>query len=119
MKTAPRKPLWTTALAAAVTVGVTVGLSGCVVVPAHHHRYAYPDAGLVVPVAPPPPRVEMIGVAPFVGAVWIPGRWLWQDHWVWRGGHWRRPPHAGAHWHRGRWERHRAHEWRWHSGHWR
>jgi len=48
---------------------------------------------------PPPAEVEVIGVAPFEGAIWAPGYWQWhrrhrEYHWV--RGSWRGPEH----WHR-------------------
>lgn len=36
----------------------------------------------------PPPRHEVIGIAPFHGAVWVPGQWVWRDRWVWYRGQW-------------------------------
>ncbi|OZB75350.1 MAG: hypothetical protein B7X37_02645 [Halothiobacillus sp. 14-55-98] len=36
----------------------------------------------------PPPRHEVIGRAPFHGAIWVPGRWEWRNHWVWYRGQW-------------------------------
>lgn len=98
---------------------ISLGLGGCVIAPAHHHPYAaYPSGGVVVGVAPPPDRVEVVGVAPFPGAIWISGNWVWRDHWVWERGYWARPPRHGARWERGRWERHHEHEWRWRPGRW-
>jgi hypothetical protein len=38
----------------------------------------------------PGPRVEVIGVSPYRGAVWIPGRWVRARYdWVWVRGYWR------------------------------
>ncbi|MDB6123261.1 MAG: hypothetical protein JWQ71_2254 [Pedosphaera sp.] len=52
--------------------------SGCVVVP---------------PIPPPPaPVVETIGPPLFLGAIWVPGVWVWHEHgrrWEWHRGHWR------------------------------
>lgn len=46
--------------------------------------------GCVVAVRPPAPRVEVIGVAPYRGAVWVPGHWVRGRYdWVWVGGRWR------------------------------
>jgi hypothetical protein len=67
-------------------------LSGCVIAPA---RPYYRDEG-VVAVAPPPPREEIIGVAPAVGYIWLGGYWGWNGgRHVWYGGHWEagRPGH--------------------------
>ena len=46
----------------------------------------------VVEEAPPPPaRVEVVGVAPYPGAVWIRGYWVrgYRHRWVWVRGYWR------------------------------
>jgi hypothetical protein len=76
----------------------SVTLAGCVVAPAP--RY-YGDATVMV--APPPPQVEIVGVAPAPGYVWIGGYWNWvggRHEWV--GGRWEagRP---GYHWVPHRW----------------
>lgn len=70
-------------------------LSGCVVVPA---RSYYPAGDGVVSVAPPPPRDEYSGVAPYPGYVWLGGYWGWsgRSH-VWIGGRWD-APRRGQHW---------------------
>ena len=45
---------------------------------------------IVVNVAPPPVRYEVVP-APRVGYVWVPGYWEWRRHrHVWIGGHWTR-----------------------------
>ena len=49
-------------------------------------------------VAPPPLIQEPAIVSPGPGFVWIPGTWVWNDHWVWEKGRWERPPHPGAVW---------------------
>lgn len=38
----------------------------------------------------PPARVEVIGVAPYRSAVWVPGHWTrtYYGQWVWIRGHW-------------------------------
>lgn len=41
--------------------------------------------------APPPPRVEVVTIAPAPKAVWVPGHWVWRrGAYVWVPGHWRR-----------------------------
>ncbi len=76
-----------------VSLTLAVAIAGCVVVPDQRH---YP--GGVVMVAPPPPRVEVIGVAPTPGYVWIGGYWNWVgDRHEWVAGHWA-APRAGYHW---------------------
>ena len=71
-----------------------------------------------VPEAPPRPPVETIVVAPGPGYVWIGGEWMWNGRWIWRAGHWARPPWPHAVWVGGGW--YRAHR-GWHRtpGHWR
>ena len=89
-----------------------VALTGCVVAPAP----GYYGAG-VVTVAPPEPRVEVVGVAPTVGWVWFPGYWEWSGgaH-VWVSGHWG-PGRPGYHWVPHHWERYGG-GWRMVRGHW-
>lgn len=66
--------------AARVVVGVHVGL------PLH---------------APPPLRVERVGVRP--GHVWIPGYWRWGGaRYAWVGGYWTHP-RPGYRWYPSRW----------------
>jgi hypothetical protein len=76
----------------------SVTLSGCVVAPAPGY---YGDETVMV--APPAPQVEVVGVAPAPGYVWIGGYWNWVGgRHVWVGGHWDagRP---GYHWVPHRW----------------
>jgi hypothetical protein len=64
-----------TAIASLLVAG-TLGAAGC--------------ATRVILAGPPPARVEVIGVAPFYGAVWVPGHWVSRySGWVWVRGHWR------------------------------
>lgn len=107
-------------------VGITLGLGGCAVYPAGY-GYGYSSesvvsgsvvTGPIVRYDPPPPRVEVLGVAPFMGAIWVPGNWVWRDRWSWHSGHWARPPHPRSQWTPGRW--HRDHDgWRGRDGRWR
>lgn len=95
-----------------LTLAATLPMSGCVVVP--DHRYY---AGEVVTVAPPPPRREIIGVAPGAGYIWAGGYWGWtggRHEWV--AGHWE-APHRGAHWVPQRWH-HERDGWHMEQGHW-
>jgi hypothetical protein len=89
-------------------------LGGCVVAPAPAPGYY---SGAVVMVAPPEPRVEVVGVAPAPGYVWFPGYWNWNGgaH-VWVGGHWGagRP---GYYWAPHVWV-HTGGGWRMSGGHW-
>jgi hypothetical protein len=101
------------ALAAAVALSV----SACVVVPARGY-YAGGDyyAGAVT-IAPPAPQVEVVGVAPAAGYVWLGGYWNWLGgRHVWVRGHWS-APHSGYHWAPNRWER-RGDGWHMTGGRW-
>jgi hypothetical protein len=63
------------ALIAAALLALSLGATGCVT---------------RVALGPPPARVEVIGVAPYRGAVWIPGHWVRARYdWVWVRGRWR------------------------------
>jgi len=42
--------------------------------------------------APPPPQVEVVGVAPYPEAIWVPGYWHWERghrEYRWEQGYWR------------------------------
>jgi hypothetical protein len=68
---------------------------------------------------PPPPRVEVIGVAPAPEFVWIRGFWSWDGMaYAWMPGHWERRPYARAVWVPDRW-RHHAQGWYREEGHWK
>jgi hypothetical protein len=91
---------------------LVVALAGCVVVPDQRH---YADG--VVMVAPPAPRVEVIGVAPTPGYVWVAGYWDWvggRHEWI--QGHWVAPK-TGHHWIAHQWVR-QGDGWRLKPGHW-
>ncbi|MDA8091999.1 MAG: hypothetical protein M0Z61_17475 [Nitrospiraceae bacterium] len=86
-------------------VMISLGAAGCVAV--------------VRTPAPPAPIYEVIGVAPFPGAVWIEGHWVYRSGgWRWVRGHWARRPWRGAVWQRGHW-RETRNGWKWIPGHWR
>ena len=96
------------AMAALALASVT--LSGCIV---EEPRYR-PE---VVTVAPPAPQVEVVGVAPAPGYVWIGGYWNWAGgRHVWVPGRWEagRP---GYHWVPHHWVAYRG-GWRLDRGHW-
>jgi hypothetical protein len=98
-------------LLAASLAALTVFVGGCVVAPVASHPVE------VVRVAPPPPRIEYVGVPPYVGWVWITGYWNWVGvRYVWVPGRWEAPRH-GHRWVPHRWERDGDH-WRRHGGHW-
>jgi len=99
-------------LAAALLVG-PVALSGCVVTA----RPAVVYEGPVVRLAPPPPQVEVVGVAPAPGYVWMGGYWGWEGgRHVWVGGHWA-PGRPGWHWVPHHWVA-TGGGWRMAPGHW-
>lgn len=68
------------------------------------------DDVVVVDSAPPVVQNELVGTAPYPGAIWINGYWGWQaNRHYWVAGHWDRPrvgyvyrPHRWVHRH-GRW----------------
>ncbi len=91
---------------------ITLTLGACVVAP--DQRY-FADG--VVMVAPPPPRVEVIGVAPNPGYVWLAGYWNWVGgRHVWVDGRWAEP-RPGHHWVPHQWVR-QGDGWRMRPGHW-
>jgi len=55
-------------------------------------------APIAVGWAPPPMLVEAPPPAPFMGAVWVGGYWVWQGDWVWAHGHWVGPPRPDYVW---------------------
>lgn len=98
------------ALALALVFSLT--LPGCAVVPYQGHY-----AGGVVLVAPPPPRVEVVGVAPAAGSVWISGYWDWiGGRHVWVPGRWA-AGRRGYHWVAHAWIR-EGDGWRMRRGRW-
>jgi len=96
-------------MAGLLAVGALL-LAGCVVVPAR--------GGGLVYVEPPAAQVEVVGVAPGPGYVWIGGFWDWAGgRHVWVPGYWGRG-RAGYEWVPHRWvavDR----GWRLERGHWR
>jgi len=73
---------------------------------------------VVVTQAPPTQVVETIPPCPGPTYVWVGGRWVWRDRWVWAPGFWSPRPWNHAVWVEGHWV-HRHHEWVWVNGHWR
>jgi len=102
----------TTRIALLAAVMSSTMLTGCVVATAQPAYTHYEPV-----MAPPPHRVEVIGVAPYPGHVWIGGYWGWGGrghHWV--PGRWEAPRH-GYRWEPHRWERHDR-GWRERPGRW-
>ncbi|MBI3283528.1 MAG: YXWGXW repeat-containing protein [Burkholderiales bacterium] len=100
-------------------LALAAGMSACTVVaprPAYYQPYRYNE--VVVQVAPPPPYVEVIGVAPYAGNVWLGGAWFWEGgRHTWRPGHWE-APRPGHVWVPHRWEQ-VGPSWHFREGHWR
>ena len=87
-------------------------LEGCVVAPAPGYY-----GGAVVTVAPPVAQVEVMGVAPYPGYVWMGGYWNWVGgRHVWVAGHWG-PGRPGYRWVPHTWV-HVNGGWRLSEGHW-
>ena len=79
--------------------------------------YAHPEP-IYVSTAPPPPRVEVQGIAPAQDHIWIQGSWSWRsDTWVWVDGRWV-PPRPGYGWVAPRVERY-GDGYRYNPGYWR
>jgi hypothetical protein len=100
----------TSAILAPALLAGALALGAC----ATHVRGA-----VYVPVAPPPPVVEVRPVVPGPGYVWIPGYHRWDGaRYVWVRGRWELAPRGHAHWVPGHW-RHDRRGWVWIPGHWR
>ena len=68
---------------------------------------------------PPPARVEVVGVAPGPGFVWIGGFWRWGGaEYAWVPGRWAPRERGHRHWNAGHW-RHTRRGWYWAEGRWR
>lgn len=94
-----------------LVAAAALSLSACVVAPTPRY-YGEP-----VVVGPPPPRVEVVGVAPAPGYVWIGGYWGWaggRHEWV--PGRWE-APRPGYRWVPHRWD-HDGPGWRERHGYW-
>jgi WXXGXW repeat (2 copies) len=73
---------------------------------------------VVVPTAPPPPRVEVMPAPPRGGVVWQPGYYKWsgREH-VWVEGRYADPPRPGVRWVAPTWD-HRDNGWVYLDGRW-
>ena len=107
----PRLGPWQRTLAVASIVAMTA-LAGCVVAPVQP-RFV----GDVVVTAPPAPQVEVMGVAPAPGYIWLGGYWNWVGgRHVWVQGHWE-APRPGYYWEPHVWV-HVGNGWHLREGHW-
>jgi len=79
------------------------------------------QAEIYVPMAPPPPRTEVVPVVPRERVEvmqWQPGYWRWNGYQhVWVEGHYVERPRPRAEWIPGRWEQ-RSRGWVYVEGHW-
>jgi hypothetical protein len=102
----------------AVTVTALLGLAGLFGCGGNYQpepgvRVAYIDRG------PPRNRVEVRGVAPGAGTVWLPGYWRWTGRdYDWVQGRWAPVSSGFRSWSAGRW-RHSRQGWYWVDGRWR
>ena len=93
----------------AVMLALSLTLSACVAEPGYY--------GGAVLVAPPFPRVEYYGPAPYPGNIWLGGYWNWAPSgYYWVRGHWA-APRPGYRWVPRRWVD-TAHGWRMTGGGW-
>lgn len=100
--------------AALLAGALALALGGCVVAPAAPYAYAPYET---VVVAPPPPRVEIVGAAPYPGYLWIGGYWTWRgSRHDWVPGYWQ-APRPGYSWAPHRWVP-QGRGWQERPGHW-
>jgi hypothetical protein len=100
----------------AVVLGLSLALGGCVVAPPDYYGGGYYGDGYVAE-APPAPRVEYYGAAPYPGYIWIGGYWHWgAGRYLWTPGHWA-APRPGYNWQPRRWV-HEGRGWRMEGGRW-
>ncbi len=101
---------------AAIVLGLSLGLSACVVAPRGYYARGYYGGAIVV--APPAPRVEYYGPPPYPGDIWIAGYWRWGGRrYRWVPGYWSEP-RPGYHWMSRRWV-HGPRGWHMAGGRWR
>ena len=77
-------------------------------------------ARVIIQVAPPAPRHEVILPRPGPLHVWVPGYWNWNGTgYVWVAGVWQLPPRRRGRWVPGHYRHFRRGGWEWIPGHWR
>ena len=122
MKAIHHQPIikdWTGLLVLVAALAAAPLVTGCTVHATT--RPAHVSGGVVVYTQPPPPRRVVVSarpVAPYHGAVWIDGHWVWRgNQYVWVNGRWIRP-RTGYVYVQPRWER-RGNGWVHVQGSWR
>jgi hypothetical protein len=101
----------------AIGIALAIMVSGCVVAPRGVYHDPYRQEQVLIQVAPPPPQVEVIGVAPYVGHIWLGGAWFWEGgRHIWHPGHWE-APRPGHVWVPHHWE-HDGQSWHFREGYW-
>ncbi len=101
----------------AIGIALAIMVSGCVVAPRGVYHDPYRQDQVLIQVAPPPPQVEVIGVAPYVGHIWLGGAWFWEGgRHIWHPGHWE-APRPGYVWMPHHWE-HDGQSWHFREGYW-
>jgi YXWGXW repeat-containing protein len=83
-----------------IALALSAGVAGCT-------ARVYPASGhVIVRAPPPPPRYEIVPVAPTHEYVWVGGYWSWGGtRYLWRPGHYVRAPQYGAVYRRPHWVR--------------
>lgn len=77
-------------------------------------------ARVVIRVAPPEPRHEVVLPRPGPNHVWVPGYWNWNGTaYAWVPGVWQLPPRRHSRWIPGHYRHFRRGGWEWIPGHWR
>ena len=99
---------------AALLSAIALLSAGCVPGPGMGYNEVYVDIG-----PPPPPQVEMVGIAPYAGAVYIQGHYYPRGRsYVWQPGNWTRP-RPGHRYVQHRLERTSDGRYRYRQGHWK
>ncbi|HET6400031.1 MAG TPA: hypothetical protein VFH95_01400 [Candidatus Kapabacteria bacterium] len=81
---------------------------------------AFAQVSFNIRIGPPPPRREVIVAAPFPGAIWVPGYYVFDyavNQYRWVPGVWQRPPQPGVIWVAPRYIRH-GRRYGFMAGHW-
>ncbi|HXW96311.1 MAG TPA: YXWGXW repeat-containing protein [Gemmatimonadales bacterium] len=100
------------------STGLVFSLSAALLVGAFACAPPPPPGAVFVARRPPDDRVEVVGVAPGPGYVWIAGNWRWErGDYVWGPGHWAVAERGYHRWEPGHW-RHARGGWYWIDGRW-